>query len=94
MSTHQIQFVNKVPRQDIHHAIKSVGGYNPNGSVWKLPLADAVKAILESKYKFFVAVGSKSTWVTVAKSAAGHLYLKTEADATRVDNLLYLPEFP
>jgi hypothetical protein len=94
MSDHQIQFVNKVPRQDIHSAINAVGGRNADGSIWRLSLANAVGSIQANKYRFFVAAGARSVWVVVARSSAGHLYLKTEADSLLVDNLLSLPEFP
>lgn len=95
MSTdHQIHYVNKVPRQDIHNAIRAVGGMNSNGTVWRLPLADAIAKIQNGIYKFYVSAGGKSTWVIVARSSAGNLYLKTEADSLLVDNLLSLPEFP
>lgn len=90
----QIRYVNKVPRQDIHNAIRAVGGVNGDGKVWRLSLQDAVTGALQQTYRFYVAAGGQSSWVIVAKSSAGHMYLKTEADTTLVDNLLSLPEFP
>lgn len=93
-TNHQIQFVNKIPRQDIHNAIRAVGGVNPNGTQWRMLLADAVAAVQAGKYKFYVAAGGNSVWVYVARSIAGNFYLKTEADSLLLDNLLSLPEFP
>ncbi|PQA78674.1 DUF3892 domain-containing protein [Rhodoferax sp. TS-BS-61-7] len=90
----QIHYVNKVPRTDIHHSIKSVGGRNPDGKIWKLDLANAVAKALDATYRFYVSTGGKSVWVSVVKSASGHLYLKTDADSLNVNNLLSLPEFP
>ena len=90
----QIQYVHKLPRVDIHHSIRRVGGKNPDGRIWSLELDKAVQKALDSTYRFFVAVQGTWVWVSVARSASGHLYLKTDADSTRVDNLLSLPEFP
>jgi hypothetical protein len=93
-TTHQIHYVHKIPRVDRHNAIQSVGGRNADGGVWRLPQPQAVADVNSGKYKFFVDTGGASTWVVVARSAAGNLYLKTEADSTTRDNLLSLPEFP
>ena len=91
---HQISYVNKVPRQDIHHSIDAIGGKNPDGSVWHLPLDGAVAKVLDGTYKFFVATGWAEVDVIVQRADSGHLYLKTEADYFFGNNLLSLPEFP
>lgn len=93
-TNHQIQYVNKIPRQDIHNAIRAVGGVNPDGTTWKMLLEDAVAAVQAGTYKFYVAVGANSVWVSVARSIAGNFYLRTDADSLLADNLLSLPEFP
>lgn len=93
-TNHQIHFVHKIPRQDIHSAIQHVGGRNPDGSIWKRDLNAAIRDIQNGTYKFYVAVGGAFSWVEVARSAAGNLYLKTVPDHTWTDNLLSLPEFP
>lgn len=90
----EIKYVNKVPRTDIHHAIRYVGGNASGGGVWKWDLAKAVSAIQRGEWQFFVNAGGKRTNVTVARSPQGHLYLKTEADSLYANNLLSLPEFP
>ena len=46
------------------------------------------------RWSFYVAVGGRSVWVIVAKSAYGNKYLKTEADGEQPNNLLSLPECP
>jgi hypothetical protein len=93
-TNHQIHYVNKVPRTDIHNAIKFVGGRNPDGTVWKMTLNNAVEKVLDATYRFYVSAGGKSAWVSVVKSANGNLFLKTDADSLLVDNLLSLQEFP
>jgi hypothetical protein len=91
---HQISYVNKVPRADIHNAIRFVGGKNPDGTFWRLNLNTAVQKVLDATYRFYVFRDGNFARVSVARSASGHLYLKTEADSSYVNNLLSLPEFP
>lgn len=90
----QIQFINKDPRNDTHHPIRSVGGVHNDTTSWKFELQVAVRHVKMGTYKFFTYVNGFKTGVVVAKSAWGNEYLKTEKDTTYVDNLLSLPEFP
>jgi hypothetical protein len=90
----QIQCINKTDRQSAHERIKNVGGVNPNGANWKLPLDQAVAGAKNGTYHFWTHVNGKSVWVVVAKSASGNEYLKTEADGEHQNNLLSLPECP
>jgi len=90
----QIQCINKTPRMDPHERIASVGGVNPDGGRWKLTLAEAIAGIEQGKWQFYVSVQGNSVWVVIAKSAAGHKYLKTQNDGDQPNNLLSLPECP
>lgn len=90
----QISCINKTQRQSAHERISHVGGLNPDGSRWKLPLDRAIQGTLEGKWKFYVSVNGKSVWVIVAKSAHGYPYLKTENDGEQPNNLLSLVECP
>ncbi|MEJ7685602.1 MAG: DUF3892 domain-containing protein [Variovorax sp.] len=88
----QIHCINKTNRLAIDERISNVGGVNPDGGRWKMTLDDAIKGIESRTYEFFVQVGSQHSNVVVARAASGRKYLRTEADNTRVDNLLSLPE--
>ncbi|HEV7164699.1 MAG TPA: DUF3892 domain-containing protein [Gammaproteobacteria bacterium] len=90
----QIQCINKSDRFNPHERIRNVGGINPNGGRWILSENDAIAGIENGKWQFYVSVGGNSVWVVIAKSAAGHKYLKTEPDGITPDNLLSLPECP
>lgn len=89
----RIQCINKTDRTNAHERIRSVGGVNPDGSRWKLSEDEAIQGIKTQKWTFHVErpVGHRVR-VIVARSAAGHEYLKTEADGEQPNNLLALPE--
>ena len=92
--TLQIRCINKSDRMNPHERIKYVGGLNSDNSRWKLSLNDAIAGIKQGKYKLWVSADNKSVWVIIARSAAGHEYLKTENDGEQPNNLLSLPECP
>ena len=91
-ANHQVMCINKTDRQSAHERISRIGGNNSDGTQWRLTLADAIAGIEAGKWSFYVSVGGKSVWVIIATSAAGHKYLKTEADGEQPNNLLSLPE--
>lgn len=90
----QIMCINKHPRNSTVEHIQYFGGAGSNGVRWKASLADMIGYIESGKWQFYVSVGGKTAWVVIAISAAGHKYLKTQADGLLVDNLLSLPECP
>ncbi len=90
----RVECINKYPRQDPHRHITHIGGTNPDGSRWKLTEESAIEGIRADKWDFYVHAGNRTVRVIIARSAAGHDYLKTEADGYRPDNLLSLPECP
>jgi hypothetical protein len=53
---------------------------------------DAIAAIEDSTYAFYVSRGGGIVDVVISTSAAGNKYLKTTADGEQPDNLLALPE--
>ncbi|MFA1602329.1 DUF3892 domain-containing protein [Alcaligenes faecalis] len=88
----QITCINKIPRQDPNESITRIGGRNPDGSPWNLPLQEAINGIESGKWKFYVREAGKITWVVIAESRSGNKYLRTESDSTTRNNLLSLPE--
>ena len=89
----EIKCIRKRDHQNPHERIERVGGVNPDGTRWWLPLDQAIARVLDKTYRFWVRGGGKSVWVMVAYHN-GRPYLRTEADGIRPDNLLALPECP
>ena len=91
----RVTCINKTPGTDPHERIQAIGGINPDGSRWRLPLAEAIAGITRREWVFYVErpVGTMVE-VQIAHSSAGHPYLKTVADGIQPDNLLALPECP
>lgn len=94
MAPIEIMCINKSDRYDPWDRIDAVGGLNPDGTRWCLPLAQAVSGVEAGKYRFFVRHRGSSVRVLIAESRFGHKYLKTEADGEAPNNLLSLPECP
>ncbi len=90
----EIKCINKTDRSSAHDRIKSIGGVNPDGSPWKLTVAEAIAAVAAGKWQFYVKQAGLKVWVIIAVSAAGNKYLKTENDGEQPNNLLSLPECP
>jgi hypothetical protein len=90
----EIKCINKTNRTDPHERISHVGGVNPDGTRWKMTEDAAIASVENGTYRFWTQGGGKSVWVVIATSAAGHKYLKTEADGVQPNNLLALPECP
>ena len=90
---HQISCINKNDRQSAHERISHVGGINNDKSRWKLTEDEAIRAIENGTYEFYVMNKGYSANVIVA-TRLGRKYLKTVNDGEQPDNLLSLPECP
>jgi hypothetical protein len=71
--------------------ISAVGGRNPDGTGWRLPVGQAVRMLDSGRFRFFVEADGRAANVVVGVSGTGRKYLRTEDDATEENNLLALP---
>lgn len=91
-SRHQVTCINKIERMNPHERIVSVGGRNADGTRWKLRQEEAISAIEQGKYEFFVLLGGYEVDVIVSESRFGNKYIRTRADRADQNNLLSLDE--
>jgi len=87
----EIKCVNKRDRENPHERITNVGGYTDKQ--WKITQQECVTMIENKTWEFYVKKNSKEVKVIVA-THNGNKYVKTEADDTKSNNLLSLPECP
>ncbi len=90
----RISCINKDERYNPYEAITYVGGKNADGTRWKMTKEDAIQAIENNKYQFYVDVDNDPVGVIVAISPYYNKYLKTKADGDKPNNLLSLDECP
>jgi len=88
--SYQVTCINKIDRASAHESIRRIGGPG-----WSMSQQEAIRQISAGESMFWGArAGVPSGWLVVARSAAGNLYVKTEADGEMPNNLLSLPECP
>ena len=88
----QISCINKSNRNNPYEPILKIGGIE-NGTKWIMTETEAIAAIENGLYSFFVYRGGSEIKVIIAMRN-GRRYLKTVADGETPDNLLSLPECP
>jgi hypothetical protein len=84
----EITCTNKTNNENLYEQISDVG-VTINGKTVILPLKDAVQAVDNGQYTFFVNMGGVQVDVEVDERE-GHRYLRTIPDSTRKNNLLSL----
>ncbi|MGE3509766.1 MAG: DUF3892 domain-containing protein [Vicinamibacterales bacterium] len=92
----RVRCINKTDRHSAWERISDFGGYNPDGSRWKLSLAKMISAIESNQHgEVYVErpAGDRVRCI-VSVSASGNKYVKTVADGDMPNNLLSLPECP
>jgi hypothetical protein len=71
--------------------IREIGGVNPDGAHWRIGQAEAIAAIEEGRWSFYVEREGRPMPVVIAVSKYGSKYLKCSRDALQPDSLLALP---
>lgn len=89
----EVSCIEKRDRHNTHERIAAIGGVNPDGSRWKMLEDDAIAAIENRRYQFYVIKFGRKVYLIVA-SHYGRKYLKTEADDFAPNNLLSLVSCP
>ena len=72
--------------------IRGIGGVNPDGAHWQISEAQAIAAIEEGRWSFFVEREGRDLPVVIAVSKYGLKYIKAAEDALHPDGLLALPD--
>jgi len=89
----EVLCINKSNKTSEHEKITTIGGGKiADGTKWRFSQKEAVDAIENKTYEFYVTKGDKTADVIVIESILGNKYLRTEKDSTKADNLLSLPE--
>ena len=69
-----------------------IGGVNLDGAHWRISEAEAITAIEEGRWDFFVEAAGRRQPVIIAVSKYGQKYLKGAGDGLQPESLLALPE--
>jgi hypothetical protein len=91
------QFTATCAVRDEDHVLTHLSGPNPDGTVWRLPVAKVVELIDSGRFRFFAAKelpgGVRHQVPIVARSSSrGNRYLQTVADFTTENNLAWLQD--
>ncbi len=91
----QIDFVRLVYSAQGTPRITHLGGYNPNGSLWCLPLDDAMSGVRRDAYQFYVLQGGRRKDVELVPDSGSATWgFHVVGDPTMQDQLCELPAFP
>jgi hypothetical protein len=69
-----------------------IGGVNLDGAHWRVSEAEAIAAIEDGRWDFFVEIAGRRLPIVVAVSRYGQKYLKGVGDGLQPESLLALPE--
>ncbi len=86
--------INKTDRSSAHERIRNIGGINIDGTRWTMTQDQAIQAIKDGRYSFYVEPAPGRLVDVVIARRLGREYLKTTADGDQPDNLLALRECP
>ena len=66
--------------------VTAIGGTNSDGKSWKMSADQAVDGIKSGKYKFYITIDGKGTWI-VLDQQQGKDVLKSEGDSSILTSL-------
>jgi Protein of unknown function (DUF3892) len=74
--------------------ISHLGGVNPDGTTWLLLQCDAIAAIKQGRWRFYVEDGAGRRKRLILATHLGREYLKTEPDGVQPEGLMSLADSP
>jgi hypothetical protein len=89
---YQISCVTQTDRLNHDQRIHTIGGFNGDGTRWKIGHRAAIDGIESGSWSFSIARAGGQCEVIVAVSKYGRKYLKGVEDRLHPDSLLALPE--
>jgi hypothetical protein len=70
--SYEVECINKTDWHNPHEQILKIGGFNSDGTRWKLDQQEVIKGMGEGKWSFYVTKHQKTVKVITAKSPYGH----------------------
>jgi hypothetical protein len=89
-TTLRVTCVNRAEPPIADGRIRHIGGLQPNGAEWKLPVASAIQGVKDGLWSLYLG-GSDGHPIAADD---GHEYLRTAPDLDLPNSLLALPECP
>ncbi|WP_417450912.1 hypothetical protein [Kordiimonas sp.] len=91
-SRYDVTAVCKTEGRNAFETVTHLCGKSYDGSMWKIPLADAVEGVRCGRFEFLVTgQDGKTLALRIARSPYGNYYLKTDKDRGEPRLLLNLP---
>src|SRR3954468_1300680 len=90
-TTHEVTCIGKSLNHTKQHHLTHLGGQTPTGRGWRVSVAEAIKGIVAGKWRFFVTLSGRPSFVMVAVDREGSRYLRLEDDQPGLERLLGLP---
>lgn len=87
----EVSCITKTDRDNPHERISHIGG-TYDGTLWKVPIEEAIERIEKGFNKYYVKNEDIEVDITIVESQNGNKYLRTKGDDTEANNLLELPQ--
>src|SRR3954466_13468176 len=89
----KVQWVDKFDEDGSFQRVRNIGG-STRELHWKHSQAEAIRAIEEGAFAYYIETGAAMSELQVGVSSDGHKYLKTREDIDQSTRLAGLPPFP